>query len=45
MTKIAGMPIYGKIIKQFLLWNRWTDINETWYAELGTLAHYSLYKS
>ena len=41
MTKMAAMPIYGKN----LLWNRWTDFNETWYVASGTLAHHSLYKS
>ena len=34
-----------KALKNLLLWNRWTDFNETWYVALGTLAHYSLYKS
>ena len=33
-----------KTIKN-LLWNRWTDFNETWYVALGTLPHYSSYKS
>ena len=31
--------------KNILLWNRWTDFNETWYVTSGTLAHHSLYKS
>ena len=34
-----------KNLKNLLLWNRWTDFNETWYVALGTLAHHSLYKS
>ena len=46
MTKMAAMPIYGKNHKKnLLLWNWWTDFNETWYVALGTLAHHSLYKS
>ena len=45
MTKMAAMPIYGKTIKSLLLWNRWTDFNETWYVALWTLAHHSLYKT
>ena len=45
MTKMAAMPIYGKNHKNVLLWNRWTDFNETWYVASGTLAHHSLYKS
>ena len=46
MTKMAAMTIYGKKHKQnFLLWNRWTDFNETWYVASETLAQQSLYKS
>ena len=44
MTKMAAMPIYGKNHKTLLLWNRWTDFNETWYVASGTLAHHTLYK-
>ena len=32
MNKMAVMPIYGK---NLLLWNRWTDFNETWYVHRG----------
>ena len=45
MTKIAAMPIYGKNHKKNLIWNRWTDFNETWFVASGTMAHHSLYKS
>ena len=46
MTKMAAKPIYVvKSFKNQLLWNRWTDFNETLYAALGTQAFHSLYKS
>ena len=46
MTKMAAMPIFVvKSFKNKLLWNRWTDFNETWYVALGALALHSLYKS
>ena len=33
MTKMAAMSIYGKKnLKNLLLWNRWTDFNETRYT-------------
>ena len=35
MTKMAAMPIYGKILKNLLLWNQKADGLETWYAALG----------
>ena len=45
MTKMAAMPIYVvKSFKNHLLWNRWTDFNETWYVGLGALALHSIYK-
>ena len=45
MTKMAAMPIYGKNLKNQLLWNCWTDFNKAWYVASGTLVHHSLYKS
>ena len=46
MTKMAAMPIYVvRSFKNQLLWNRWTDFNETWYVALGALALHSLCKS
>ena len=36
MTKMATMPIYGKIFKNILLWNLMTDDIETWYATSRT---------
>ena len=46
MTKMAAMPIYGKKHKKnLLLWNRWTNFNETCYVTSGALVHHSLYKS
>ena len=44
MIEMAAMPIYGLNLKN-LLWNQWTDFNETWYVAMGTLAHHGLYKS
>ena len=35
MTKMATMPIYGKNLKNLLLWNQKADDLETWYASLG----------
>ena len=36
----------AKTIKNsLLLWNRWTDFNETCYVASGTLVHHSLYIS
>ena len=42
---MAAMHIYGKILKNLLLWNCLTDFNKIWSLASGTLAHYSLYKS
>ena len=36
MTKLAAMPIYGKNLKNHLLWNQKADVHENWYAALGT---------
>ena len=35
MTKMATMPIYGKNLKNLLLWNQTADDLETWYASSG----------
>ena len=35
MTKMAGMPIYGKNLKKKLLRHQMADDLETWYAALG----------
>ena len=35
MTKLAAMPIYGKILKNLLLRNQKADDLETWYAASG----------
>ena len=45
MTKMAAMPIYGKNLKNRILWNRYNDFNETWYEALGSRVHHNLYKS
>ena len=34
MTKIAAMPIYGKSLKNLLLWHQKADDLESWYAAL-----------
>ena len=36
MTKMASMPIYGKNLKNLLLWNKKADELETWYTASGT---------
>ena len=33
MTKIAATPIYGKNLKNLLLWNQKGDDLETWYTD------------
>ena len=35
MTKMAAMPLYGKNLKNLLLWNQTADDFETWYAASG----------
>ena len=35
MTKMAAMPIYGKILKNLFLQNQLTDDLETWYVALS----------
>ena len=35
MPKMAAMPIYGKNLKNLLLWNQKADDVETWYASSG----------
>ena len=35
MTKVAAMPIYGKNIKNLLLWNQKADKLECLHAALG----------
>ena len=44
MTKMAAMPIYGKILKNLLLRNQKADDLESWYATLG-VKYYQFYSS
>ena len=44
MTKVAAMPIYGKILKSLLLRNQNADDLETWYAASGAQILPSLFK-
>ena len=44
MTKMAAMPIYGKTLKNLLLWNQKADDLGSWYAALGTRVLPSLFK-
>ena len=44
MTKMAGMPIYGKNFKNLLLWNQKADDLETWRAALNARVLPSLFK-
>ena len=44
MTKLAAMPIYGKNLKNLLLWNQKADDLETWYASSGARVLLSLLK-
>ena len=44
MTKMAAMPIYGKKLKNLLLWNQQADDLETWYAASGARVLPSLFK-
>ena len=36
MTKMAAMPIYGKIFKNLLSMNHWVDFDETMYEASDT---------
>ena len=44
MTKMAAMPIYGKILKNLLLQNQKSYDLETWHVASGTQVLQSLYK-
>ena len=44
MTNMAAMLIYGKNLKNLLLWNQKANNLESWYAALGTQALPSLFK-
>ena len=44
VTKMAIMPIYGKNIKNLLLWNQKADDLESWYTALGTRVLPSMFK-
>ena len=44
MTKMAAIPIYGKNLKNLLLWNQKADDLETWYAPSGARVLPSLFK-
>ena len=37
MTSMDTMPIYGKTLKNLLLWNQKADDLESWYAASGIL--------
>ena len=43
-NQMAAMPIYGKNLKNHLLWNQKADDLENWYAALGTRVLPSLFK-
>ena len=36
MTNMAAMPIYGKNLKNLLLWNQTANDLESWYVASGT---------
>ena len=40
MTNMAAISCMVKALKH-LLWNKWTDISETWHVASGTLVHHS----
>ena len=44
MTKMATMPIYGKNLRNLLLWNQKADDLESWYAASGTWELLILFK-
>ena len=44
MTKMAAMPIYGKNLKNFLLWNQKAYDLEAWYEASGAQVLPSLFK-
>ena len=44
MTKMATMPIYGKLFKYLLLWNQKAIGFGTWYVALGMWALPGLHK-
>ena len=44
MTKMAVMPIYGKNLKNLLLWNQTADDFEIWYASSGAQVLPTLFK-
>ena len=44
MTKMATIPIYGKTLKNLLLWNQKADDLETWYAASGAWVLSNLFK-
>ena len=44
MANMAAMPIYGKNLKNLLLWNQKADDLESWYVALGARILPSLFK-
>ena len=44
MTSMATIPIYGKTLKNLLLWNQKADDLESWYAASVTRVLPSLFK-
>ena len=43
MIKMASMPIYGKNLNKFLLWNLLDYVFETWYTALVTRIKVGIY--
>ena len=44
MTKMAAMPLYGKNLKNLILWNQKAYDLETWYVASGARVLPSLFK-
>ena len=44
MPKVAAMPIYGKDLKNLLLWNQKADDFESWYVASGAAVLPDLFK-
>ena len=44
MTSMAAMPIYGKTLKNLLLWNQKADDLESWYIASGARVLPNLFK-
>ena len=44
ITKMAAMPIYGKNLKNLLIWKQKANDLDTWYATLGARVLPNLFK-